>query len=172
MAKVIPPGYVFTSGGGDDTMLNPKYIPIILTVTNTGDRPIQVGSHYHFVETNPYLKFDRVVAYGRRLNICSGTAVRFEPSEQKSISLVPIGGRQCISGGNNLVQMLTSTSSVGEMPSSSGMTTCNILKKGRMGSCGEEKKKTSGIGADGVGTIAEIGNPPSDLVSKLESLRC
>mmetsp|Transcript_42049 Transcript_42049/g.63467 ORF Transcript_42049/g.63467 Transcript_42049/m.63467 type:complete len:805 (+) Transcript_42049:811-3225(+) len=99
---VVPPGYVFTPPGESIT-LNKNKDAVLLTVVNTGDRPIQVGSHYHFVECNPYLKFDRRVAYGRRLNICSGTAVRFEPSETKTISLVPIGGHRIISGGNNLV---------------------------------------------------------------------
>jgi len=99
----VSPGYVFTVKDQQIT-LNPGKDVIILTVTNTGDRPIQVGSHYHFVETNPYLEFDRIKAYGRRLNICSGTAVRFEPSESKSVHLVPIGGKQIISGGNNLCQ--------------------------------------------------------------------
>jgi urease len=99
---VLSPGYVFTPNE-KNIILNPGKEGILITVTNTGDRPIQVGSHYHFVEANPYLEFDRKLAYGRRLNICSGTAVRFEPSESKTVSLVPIGGKKIISGGNNLV---------------------------------------------------------------------
>jgi urease beta subunit len=70
---------------------------------NTADRPIQIGSHYHFVESNAYLSFCRRTAYGRRLNIASGTAVRFEPGEKKTVSLVPISGNKVIRGGNNLV---------------------------------------------------------------------
>jgi urease beta subunit len=70
-------------------------------VTNTGDRPIQVGSHYHFIETNTALKFDRGAAYGKRLNIPAGTAVRFEPGETRTVSLVEISGKKVISGGNN-----------------------------------------------------------------------
>lgn len=74
---------------------------IQLRVTNTGDRPIQVGSHYHFVETNPYLSFDRVKAHAMRLDIPSGTAVRFEPGDVKTVTLVAIAGKKTICGGNN-----------------------------------------------------------------------
>ena len=73
-----------------------------LTVSNTGDRPIQVGSHYHFVETNRQLVFDRALAYGRRLDIPAGTAVRFEPGETKAVALVDIAGLKVIKGGNGL----------------------------------------------------------------------
>jgi urease subunit gamma/beta len=73
-----------------------------LAVTNLGDRPIQVGSHYHFIETNASLKFDRDVAYGKRLDIPAGTAVRFEPGETKTVKLVEIAGKKVIRGGNNL----------------------------------------------------------------------
>ena len=73
-----------------------------LAVTNLGDRPIQVGSHYHFIETNGALKFDRAAAYGKRLDIPAGTAVRFEPGETKTVKLVEIAGKKVIRGGNNL----------------------------------------------------------------------
>ena len=73
-----------------------------LDVTNLGDRPVQVGSHYHFIETNPALKFDRQAAYGKRLDIPAGTAVRFEPGDTKTVTLVEIAGNQVIRGGNNL----------------------------------------------------------------------
>lgn len=73
---------------------------IELAVTNTGDRPIQVGSHYHFLETNKGLSFDRRAAYGRRLDIPAGTAVRFEPGETKTVALVPIAGGRIVRGGN------------------------------------------------------------------------
>ena len=73
-----------------------------LPVTNLGDRPIQVGSHYHFIETNAALRFDREKAYGLRLDIPAGTAVRFEPGETKTVKLVAIAGKQVIRGGNNL----------------------------------------------------------------------
>ena len=75
-----------------------------MDVTNTGDRPIQVGSHYHFVETNRALTFDRKAAYGMRLDIPAGTAVRFEPGETKTISLVAISGAKAIKGGNNFAR--------------------------------------------------------------------
>ncbi len=73
-----------------------------IRVTNLGDRPIQVGSHYHFIETNASLKFDRATAYGKRLDIPAGTAVRFEPGETKTVKLVDIAGKRVIRGGNNL----------------------------------------------------------------------
>ena len=73
-----------------------------ICVTNTGDRPIQVGSHYHFFEINRLLRFDRRAAYGFRLDIPSGTSVRFEPGEQRTVSLVAIGGKQRVFGLNDL----------------------------------------------------------------------
>jgi urease beta subunit len=75
-----------------------------VTVTNLGDRPVQVGSHYHFIEVNPELRFDRAAAYGRRLDIPAGTAVRFEPGETKKVNLVEIDGRKIIRGGNSLAR--------------------------------------------------------------------
>ena len=82
--------------------LNAGRPSITLSVTNLGDRPVQVGSHYHFIETNAQLRFDRQKAYGRRLDIPAGTAVRFEPGETKNVRLVDIAGRRVIRGGNNL----------------------------------------------------------------------
>ena len=73
-----------------------------LSVTNLGDRPVQIGIHYHFIETNASLKFDRAKAYGKRLDIPAGTAVRFEPGETKTVQLVDIAGNRIIRGGNNL----------------------------------------------------------------------
>ncbi|XP_047249787.1 urease isoform X2 [Capsicum annuum] len=81
-------------------VLNPQRKAVILKVTNTGDRPIQVGSHYHFIEVNPSLIFDRMRAHGMRLNIPAGTATRFEPGETRSVVLVTISGKQVIRGGN------------------------------------------------------------------------
>jgi urease beta subunit len=75
-------------------------------VRNTGDRPIQVGSHYHFFETNRALAFDRAAAYGLRLNIPAGTAVRFEPGEEKEVDLIEFGGRRAIHGFNGLLHGL------------------------------------------------------------------
>lgn len=85
-----------------DITLNDGRDSIELAVTNLGDRPVQVGSHYHFIETNASLKFDRAAAYGRRLDIPAGTAVRFEPGDTKTVRLVMIGGNKVIRGGNNL----------------------------------------------------------------------
>ena len=73
-----------------------------LTVTNLADRPIQVGSHYHFAEANPYLRFDRARAYGRRLDVPAGMAVRFEPGETRTVELVEIAGERVVEGGNAL----------------------------------------------------------------------
>ncbi len=83
-------------------VLNQDRQTVRLTVTHLGDRPIQVGSHYHFIETNSQLKFDRAGAYGKRLDIPAGTAVRFEPGETKTVTLVEIAGRRVIRGGNHL----------------------------------------------------------------------
>ncbi len=82
--------------------LNAGRDTISLPITNLGDRPIQVGSHYHFIETNAALRFDRAAAYGKRLDIPAGTAVRFEPGETKTVKLVEIAGKKVIRGGNNL----------------------------------------------------------------------
>jgi urease subunit gamma/beta len=82
--------------------LNARRKTVSLAVTNLGDRPVQVGSHYHFIETNALLKFDRAQAYGKRLDIPAGTAVRFEPGETKTVQLVEIAGARVIRGGNNL----------------------------------------------------------------------
>jgi urease subunit gamma/beta len=94
------PGAVVTAPG--DLILNAGRQAITLPVTNLADRPIQVGSHYHFGETNPYLRFDRGRAYGHRLDIPAGIAVRFEPGETKTVQLVPIAGDRVIRGGNGL----------------------------------------------------------------------
>jgi urease beta subunit len=75
-----------------------------VVVRNTGDRPIQVGSHYHFFEVNRALRFDRGAAYGMRLNIPAGTAVRFEPGEEKEVEITEFGGARVIHGGNGLVR--------------------------------------------------------------------
>src|SRR5688500_3201885 len=82
--------------------LNADRETVSLAVTNLGDRPVQVGSHYHFIETNASLRFDRAKAYGRRLDIPAGTAVRFEPGETRTVRLVEIAGERVIRGGNNL----------------------------------------------------------------------
>jgi urease subunit beta len=83
-----------------------------LLVRNTGDRPVQVGSHYHFFETNRALSFNRSAAFGMRLNIPAGTAVRFEPGEEKDVELTEFGGARVIHGGNGLVGGAISDSSL------------------------------------------------------------
>jgi urease subunit beta len=90
------PGELFTDGA--DHALNVGRRTITLVVHNSGDRPIQVGSHYHFAETNPALAFDRAAARGMRLNIASGTAVRFEPGQQRTVALVDYAGTRTVFG--------------------------------------------------------------------------
>jgi urease subunit beta len=87
----------------DDISLNANAQPITLRVANTGDRPVQVGSHYHFGETNAALSFDRDAARGTRLDIAAGTAVRFEPGQERDVQLIPIGGARKIYGFNQQV---------------------------------------------------------------------
>jgi urease subunit beta len=90
------PGEFFVKEG--EVELNKGRKTLTLTVANTGDRPIQVGSHYHFYETNPALKFDRAKARGMRLNIAAGTAVRFEPGQSREVALVSVAGKRMIYG--------------------------------------------------------------------------
>jgi urease beta subunit len=90
------PGEIITPAG--EIELNAGRAAIVLRVANTGDRPIQVGSHYHFYETNPVLAFDRERARGYRLDIAAGTAVRFEPGQTRDVALVPIAGARRILG--------------------------------------------------------------------------
>ena len=89
---------------GPDIELNPGRRTVTLIVENSGDRPIQVGSHYHFAETNGALRFDRPAAHGMRLNIVSGTAVRFEPGQQRTIELVDYAGERKAYGFRGLIQ--------------------------------------------------------------------
>ena len=96
------PGEIFTDG--PDHPINPGRRTIRLVVRNTADRPIQVGSHYHFAETNGALGFDRAAAHGMRLNIPSGSAVRFEPGQQRTVELVDYAGARQVFGFRGLVQ--------------------------------------------------------------------
>ncbi len=121
--NVVPPRPLGGEGGGagasdepgavtpleGDIELNAGRETVSLAVTNLGDRPIQVGSHYHFIETNASLRFDRGKAYGKRLDIPAGTAMRFEPGETRTVQLVEIAGRKVIRGGNNLASGKVST---------------------------------------------------------------
>ena len=97
---MIPGEYVLGEG---DIIANQGRRTVEMTVTNTGDRPIQVGSHFHFFEVNRALAFDRQTAYGMRMNIPAGTAVRFEPGDTKEVELVAIGGTREVHGLNGLV---------------------------------------------------------------------
>jgi urease subunit beta len=92
------PGEIFPAEG--TLTLNVGAIAITLMVANTGDRPIQIGSHYHFAEANPALEFDRLAARGMRLDIAAGTAVRFEPGQRRDVSLIPVSGGRRIFGFN------------------------------------------------------------------------
>jgi len=90
------PGEIIPAAG--EIELNAGLVPVTIEVANSGDRPIQVGSHYHFFETNPALKFDRKKARGMRLDIAAGTAVRFEPGQTREVHLVALAGKKTIYG--------------------------------------------------------------------------
>lgn len=96
---MIPGEYILADG---NITGNVGRKTVKLTVVNTGDRPVQIGSHYHFFEVNKKMEFNRYQAFGMRLNIAAGTAIRFEPGEEKDIELVAFGGKQSIFGINNL----------------------------------------------------------------------
>ncbi|CAA7386243.1 urease subunit beta [Chryseobacterium fistulae] len=95
------PGEIFVKEG--TIICNEGRETVKIKVVNTGDRPIQVGSHFHFFEVNKAMDFDREIAFGKRLNIVASTAVRFEPGEEKEVELVEIGGNKIARGFNNLV---------------------------------------------------------------------
>jgi urease subunit beta len=90
------PGELLPADG--DIEINAGAVELKLTVANTGDRPVQVGSHYHFAETNPALQFDRAAARGHRLDIAAGTAVRFEPGQTREVTLIPLRGTRTVFG--------------------------------------------------------------------------
>ena len=96
MIRRIVPGEILPAPG--EIVLNQGRDPVTLMVANTGDRPIQVGSHYHFAETNPALRFDRAAARGMRLSIPAGTAVRFEPGQSREVRLIPVAGDRVVQG--------------------------------------------------------------------------
>ncbi|MEP2716596.1 urease subunit beta [Pseudophaeobacter sp.] len=95
------PGELLPAAG--TLTLNAGAKPLTLMVANSGDRPVQVGSHYHFAESNPGLEFDRAAAHGHRLDIAAGTAVRFEPGQRREVQLVPISGDRRVFGFNQKV---------------------------------------------------------------------
>ena len=96
-SRLASPGAIDAASG--DIVINEGRDPVQITVVNKGDRPVQVGSHYHFAETNRALEFDRAAAAGRRLDIPAGTAVRFEPGEAKTVALIEIAGKRIVRGG-------------------------------------------------------------------------
>jgi urease beta subunit len=100
--KIMIPGEYFLDDTNGDILANQNRRTVTLLVRNTGDRPIQVGSHYHFFEVNKALEFERATAYGMRLNIPAGTASRFEPGEEKEITLVEFGGTRTVLGHRGL----------------------------------------------------------------------
>ena len=106
---MVPGEYFLAS---DPIELNGGRATLRLEVANTGDRPVQVGSHFHFFEVNRCLTFDRAAAYGMRLNIASGTAVRFEPGDAREVELVAIGGSRQVIGLNRLVDGMLDNASV------------------------------------------------------------
>jgi urease subunit gamma/beta len=104
------PGEIQAAPG--EIELNKGRNPITIEVANTGDRPIQVGSHYHFFETNKALEFDRAAAFGMRLDVPAGASARFEPGEAKEVTLVALGGDGVVSGLNNLTNGLVTSDAV------------------------------------------------------------
>lgn len=103
---MIPGEYIIGNG---DIECNAGRTTASITVVNTGDRPVQIGSHFHFFEVNKQMEFSRSKAFGMRLNIAAGTAVRFEPGEEKEVELVRFGGNKVVVGFNNLVDGVTET---------------------------------------------------------------
>ncbi|CAN7602128.1 urease subunit beta [Aminobacter sp. LjRoot7] len=110
VADDVEPGAIITEEG--DIELNAGRRKLTLKVVNTGDRPVQIGSHYHFFEVNKALDFDRAAAFGMRLDIAAGTAVRFEPGQEKDVPLTTFGGQQLLSGLNGLSNGQTNDAAV------------------------------------------------------------
>lgn len=106
---MIPGEYILAEG---NIQCNVGRTTIKVTVVNTGDRPVQIGSHFHFFEVNKQMQFNRKLSFGMRLNIAAGTAIRFEPGEEKDVELVTFGGKQLIHGFNNLVNGFASTTEI------------------------------------------------------------
>jgi urease beta subunit len=103
---MIPGEYILAKG---DIEINVGRKTVSIMVVNTGDRPVQIGSHFHFFEVNKQMQFDRTIAFGMRLNIAAGTAVRFEPGEEKTVELVEFGGNKKIVGFSNLLNASINT---------------------------------------------------------------
>ncbi|MEM8673000.1 MAG: urease subunit beta [Cyanobacteria bacterium P01_G01_bin.67] len=122
MLNEMIPGQIFYAA--DEIELNADREQKTILVDNTGDRPIQVGSHFHFFEVNRALSFDRIAAYGFRLDVPSGTAVRFEPGDSKEITIVALGGNRRVIGLNNL------TNGVLDNPETKGRAIANAQESG------------------------------------------
>jgi len=119
---MIPGEYILAK---EDIIANKGRKTIQIIVVNTGDRPVQIGSHFHFYEVNKQMKFDRSIALGMRLNIPAGTAVRFEPGEEKEVELVEFSGDKILTGFNNLVNgniITTNKDALNELLISKGFT--------------------------------------------------
>jgi urease subunit beta len=130
MTDRLIPGEVMPAGG--DIEINAGRVKIRVTVTNRGDRPIQVGSHYHFAETNAALDFDRAAARGFRLNIAAGTAVRFEPGQSRDVELVALAGARTVYGFSGAVMgALDASSSRKARPTTRGSTVARRKSVGR-----------------------------------------
>jgi urease beta subunit len=127
MGESMIPGEVVVKN--KNIILNAGLASISIVVKNDGDRPIQIGSHFHFFESNRFLKFDRASTYGYRLNIPSGTAVRFEPGETKTIHLVPFTGKKSIFGLNNLTDAQVNESTLAQSLRKAELK--GFLKKGQ-----------------------------------------
>ncbi|KAI9000536.1 urease [Trametes punicea] len=155
-AREHAPGAIVTKK--DRIRINRGRKRIRLRVTNNGDRPVQIGSHYHFIETNPALAFDRGKAYGKRLDIAAGTAVRFEPGDSKTVTLVEIAGARIITGGNRLATGVVDLSRTDEIVR-------NLIQKG-FGHVPEpgalEVKEDTDIGRDAY--VAMFGPTVGDRV--------
>jgi urease subunit beta len=130
----VKPGEYFLDETAGPVQANVGRRVARVVVKNTGDRPIQVGSHYHFFETNRALGFDRAAAYGMRLNIAAGTAVRFEPGEEKEVELTEFGGGRVIHGFNGLVEGALATAGAQERA-------LDRAKKAGFGFSGGEEKR-------------------------------
>lgn len=116
--------------GEGDIEYNACKTPRTITVKNTGDRPVQVGSHFHFFEVNRYLEFDRSVAFGCHLNIPATTAVRFEAGEEKSVEVVPYGGKRRVIGFGGLVQGFAGAESAPTYYPAFARSLCKLTKRG------------------------------------------
>jgi urease beta subunit len=126
MSHPLTPGEYLLADDPNSILANKDRATIELTVTHAGDRPIQIGSHYHFFEVNAALQFDRAASYGMRLNIPAGTAVRFEPGETKNVTLVAFGGNRILYGHRGFVQGALDDDEV----RASAMERANIVHKG------------------------------------------